>query len=177
MPEFIYFMQAGKGGPIKIGKTHNLEQRLASIQVGNPLEVKVLFACSMKIICEDDLHKMFREYKLNGEWFIPHGNILKKIKELMMRALDDNFNLPCTDKKFDVYEIYTSNFILKKPTLADKIIETLKRREPLTHRDLTRAIWRGTTKQQRKMVIDELIDSNKITIAPRGKTIEYSISC
>ena len=40
----IYFISAGDGGPIKIGLTNDVEQRLASLQTGCPYKMVLLGA-------------------------------------------------------------------------------------------------------------------------------------
>lgn len=83
---FVYFIQAGRTGPIKIGVAIDVGKRLAVLQTGNHLTLYLL----AKIKCkgnksayglESDLHKLFRSKRVRGEWF--SSNIrLSQVREL-----------------------------------------------------------------------------------------------
>jgi len=77
---FIYFIQGECGGPIKIGYTTDLEQRLKSLQTGYPDRLELLLAFPANPNYEKAIHKQFEEYRLNGEWFKPTPEVLKKIR-------------------------------------------------------------------------------------------------
>lgn len=75
----IYFAQAGDGGPIKIGRTANLPQRLRVLQNACPNGVVLLGVLPE----EDDLHQQFAGSRVreNGEWFEPEIDLLDFISE------------------------------------------------------------------------------------------------
>lgn len=73
---FVYFIQSGFMGPIKIGVAVNVKRRMESLQAGNPVELKLI----AKIPCpsvanayalENKLHKRFHKKHIRGEWFKP----------------------------------------------------------------------------------------------------------
>jgi predicted GIY-YIG superfamily endonuclease len=82
---YVYFIQAGKKGAIKVGITNNVEKRIETLQIGNPYELRVLslIPCESRAHAfeiERRIHKFFRRQNIRGEWFT--GNIdLKKMNE------------------------------------------------------------------------------------------------
>jgi hypothetical protein len=72
----IYFIHQPSGNAVKIGKTHNLRTRLKSLRAMNPNPIKVIKTieirypnCNYLHDTEQYLHYIFKEYRLNGEWF------------------------------------------------------------------------------------------------------------
>lgn len=66
----VYFIRAEKGGPVKIGLTSNIRQRLASLQACCPFELGVMATiegCAKST--EATLHRKFAGGRLHGEWF------------------------------------------------------------------------------------------------------------
>lgn len=82
----VYFIQAGDCGSIKIGITGNLQDRLRSIQNGNPLQLSVIYSFECESFkaskIEKRLHEKFEQFRLKGEWFHPHSFILKTIEDI-----------------------------------------------------------------------------------------------
>ncbi len=86
-PPFVYFIQQGSSGPIKIGFTRDdLYARVKRLQTGNPLPLKLLAiidgACTKT---EISLHSRFSSCRLNGEWFAPTEELLNFINEIRRR--------------------------------------------------------------------------------------------
>ena len=70
----------GEEGPIKIGISKDVHQRLKTIQKYCPFPFTII--CNInntKFKHEKFLHKYFKEYKLHGEWF------RKDVKEELMK--------------------------------------------------------------------------------------------
>lgn len=69
----VYFLGEDENGcsPIKIGVAKDIARRKRALQIGNPLELRLLGW----IICDDDFHlerqlqKRFRRVQTRGEWF------------------------------------------------------------------------------------------------------------
>jgi hypothetical protein len=78
---FIYFIQGENGGPIKIGFAKNIKDRIKTLQTGYPDVLKLLLAFPGNLEIEQEMHKQFKQYKLNGEWFNPLPELIDKIKE------------------------------------------------------------------------------------------------
>jgi len=78
----IYFVQSGNGGPIKIGVTTCLEQRLAQLQKECHKPLHVLMTMRGDRSREKALHQRFVGCRLGGEWFDPHEELLWYIEGL-----------------------------------------------------------------------------------------------
>lgn len=73
MSGYVYFVQCEGGGPVKIGATRNLEQRLLALQTGCPFPLRLLSALPTAdpLGYERHLHRRFARHRLDGEWFKP----------------------------------------------------------------------------------------------------------
>lgn len=71
----IYFVQADTDGPIKIGTTTQLEQRLAALSNSDPAKLHLLATMPGDNKDEAQLHKRFRRLRLHGEWFAPDAEL------------------------------------------------------------------------------------------------------
>ena len=77
----IYFMQAGNG-PIKIGFSTNIKSRLPEIQRWHPEEIRLLKMVTGRIEGERDIHRLFKEDRIRGEWFKPSEKLMAFINGL-----------------------------------------------------------------------------------------------
>ena len=82
---WIYFIQAGDDGPIKIGITKNVESRREGLQSGSPIVLSLLCAIPGTRANERMLHTHFADDRLHGEWFNPHPELLEYIEGLHER--------------------------------------------------------------------------------------------
>jgi hypothetical protein len=76
----VYIIQMGNDGPVKIGFSNRLSERLKSIQTDCPYKIKIIAVienCSFQD--EHDLHKKYRHLRIHGEWF--EKNVLSLINE------------------------------------------------------------------------------------------------
>lgn len=64
----IYFVKAWNKF-IKIGTSLNLDARVASLQTGSPVELRVAAILEGSFQTEKGLHKLFDHLRYNGEWF------------------------------------------------------------------------------------------------------------
>jgi sRNA-binding protein len=67
----VYFVQAGPGGPIKIGIADDLAARVAGLQTANAAKLSLLTWCHGGLPRERELHRQFAALRLHGEWFQP----------------------------------------------------------------------------------------------------------
>ena len=81
-PQRVYFIQAGKGGPIKIGIAEKPRQRLKGLQTSHHEELRLLATTHGGADQEAAYHKQFGEWRLKGEWFEPASPILAEIARL-----------------------------------------------------------------------------------------------
>jgi len=78
---WVYFFQQGQTGPIKIGFTTNLLERMESLQIASPHELRCL--CNMRAFPheEREIHARFRKHRIRGEWFDPCPELLAFMEE------------------------------------------------------------------------------------------------
>lgn len=77
----IYFIQADGVGHVKIGFTANDDAavRLATLQVGSPVPLKLLGTIPGTLGDEKNLHRRFASARVHGEWFRPIPELLALI--------------------------------------------------------------------------------------------------
>lgn len=64
----LYFVDNGAGA-IKIGISHDIPARLRALQSASPTKLTLLLAYPGTEWDERELHHMFRDLRLEGEWF------------------------------------------------------------------------------------------------------------
>ena len=67
----LYFIQVGKTGPIKIGKTSNhIKYRLSALQTACPYKLRLIKIINIERVgSESKIKKMFKKYRIRGEWY------------------------------------------------------------------------------------------------------------
>lgn len=71
---YVYFIQQGVNGSVKIGVADNIESRLKSLQTASPVKLNLIASIGCKgrlqaYDLEGQMHKKFAAYRLKGEWF------------------------------------------------------------------------------------------------------------
>ena len=77
----IYFVQCGKNGPIKIGCTGNVEERIAQMQTCCPYELRLLWQIQGDKNDEAEIHERWKHERIRGEWFRPSRKLLVFIEQ------------------------------------------------------------------------------------------------
>ncbi len=78
----VYFIQSGKGGPIKIGTTaYSVASRMARLQTGSFDTLRLLGTIPGYFDVERQLHERFARVRMRtrGEWFRPCQELLEFI--------------------------------------------------------------------------------------------------
>lgn len=75
----VYFIQAGDGGPIKIGCSCNVPMRLSVLQIGNAEPLRTLCTMPGAYAEEHRLHDRFKADNIAGEWFRPSADLMSFI--------------------------------------------------------------------------------------------------
>jgi Meiotically up-regulated gene 113 len=80
---YVYFIQAGEGGRIKIGSSMNPLSRLNTLQTGCPqrLELLGVIADYLPREREISLQNRFKTEQIIGEWFNPSSPVLRFIEQ------------------------------------------------------------------------------------------------
>lgn len=79
-PEFrqVYFIEAEGLGVVKIGSAGHVQSRMASLQTGCPVKLRVrgTFTTDDANTMESNLHRDFAHLRLHGEWFKLEGELI-----------------------------------------------------------------------------------------------------
>lgn len=78
----IYFIEAGDGGPIKIGRAVDPESRLRQLQTGTPERLRLLAVVAGSRDLESDIHRRLAAHRRSGEWFEPAPDVFAVMAEL-----------------------------------------------------------------------------------------------
>jgi hypothetical protein len=68
-PEYVYFIQEGGRGPVKIGLSNRPKRRIGDLQTGNPTELHLRHVVPGDRRTEAVLHHRFEPARIRGEWF------------------------------------------------------------------------------------------------------------
>lgn len=83
---WVYFLRSERTHAIKIGYTAGrVEDRMVSLQTAHPYKLEVLGVSRGNREYEKSLHKRFEKFRLEGEWFDPHPDLLAFISVLPAR--------------------------------------------------------------------------------------------
>ena len=80
--EIVYFLQCGKGGPVKIGTTGDGWGRIKDLSTAMPYRAHRVSVVWGGRVLERHLHHRFRKLRLNGEWFKPEGELKTLLRKL-----------------------------------------------------------------------------------------------
>jgi Meiotically up-regulated gene 113 len=81
---YVYFVQQGDDGPIKIGRAANVERRLGQLRVANPQPLRLLATIEGDI--EAELKQRFKKLRISGEWFKPAEELRTFIGEVAAKS-------------------------------------------------------------------------------------------
>ena len=97
MNGYVYLVGSREQTAVKIGHTRNLDDRLRTLQTGNPSRLEVLdwFAGSSDV--ERLAHAWFHRYRVQGEWF-EFGSLNSRdmFREFVQVVLDARCSLRAT---------------------------------------------------------------------------------
>jgi hypothetical protein len=85
----VYFVRAGKRGPIKIGYANDVRSRLQKGQTLNHEPLVLLGIVPGGKELETALHAKFSEYRLRGEWFALKGSLAEYVSILPPPPVDE----------------------------------------------------------------------------------------
>ena len=79
---YVYFVQVGEDGPIKIGLASHPGRRLSALQAANPYNLYMRAVCGGGIAAERRLHEVFAKDRIRLEWFNPSPGLTDLIRKL-----------------------------------------------------------------------------------------------
>jgi hypothetical protein len=71
---WLYFIQEGDSGPIKVGRSTDPWKRLDTLQSGNPRQLRLIAAYRVgktAHVIERNTHREFIAHRMIGEWYAP----------------------------------------------------------------------------------------------------------
>lgn len=78
MTSYVYFIQRGEDGPIKIGRSSNVADRLKTLQTACSERLTVLcYREEVQGRTERDYHVALAHHRVMGEWFNPDPEVIK----------------------------------------------------------------------------------------------------
>jgi hypothetical protein len=85
---WVYFIQIGKRGPIKIGSAINPHARIEDFQVACPWRLRLMGRLRGGEREEKRLHRKFCGHRIRGEWFRPVPEIIGYIRAHTRKAME-----------------------------------------------------------------------------------------
>ena len=82
----VYFIREGPDGPFKIGISSKMNKRMTTLQTANSTELFLMGTIKGGKKEEDMLHERFSKYLKRGEWYHPHPELIKEIREILERG-------------------------------------------------------------------------------------------
>lgn len=79
--QYVYAIQMGFQGPIKIGVSVTPPWRRQELQTGNPYELRILTTFKGGRDLEKSLHNRLAKHRMTGEWFKPHDDVFAALRE------------------------------------------------------------------------------------------------
>lgn len=153
----IYFIQAGNGGPIKIGYSKSPKLRLKELQTGNPDLLKVLSIIDGSIAKEKEIHKKFSQFNIKNEWFFPAKALLDYIEIVSRRFVKK-------EPQLSLFDIKTSSItpIIKGVAIYHCVFENETFEIAAKHLfELVRLSVRKYPKRKRYLFVDVMGHRNK----------------
>lgn len=80
--KYVYFIQKGTTGPVKIGISGDLRARFNMISTHSDEPITLLAAFAGDEIDERNIQKKFSSFHRRGEWFSPDSMLIKYISDL-----------------------------------------------------------------------------------------------
>lgn len=101
---WVYFAQAGEGGPVKIGQSRQVGVRIRALAAGNAAEVKLLGTIPETDVTEAFLLDCFAPHRLRGEWHKPVPELLE-LADAGRRIYEAGYVVCAADKDADAWDI------------------------------------------------------------------------
>lgn len=80
----IYFIQAGDGGPVKIGYATDVAARVRELQCGNHVRLRLLRSIEGGRAAEAWFHRAYAAQRMRGEWFAFAESMLTAEPEIVV---------------------------------------------------------------------------------------------
>ena len=78
--KWLYFIQQGENGPIKVGIAMSASARISCLQTGSPDLYKQLATILVPPRVEKVAHEYLADSRIRGEWFKPSEKLMELVK-------------------------------------------------------------------------------------------------
>lgn len=82
----VYFIRNTRSGAVKIGSATDPRKRLVGLQTGCPDTLELVGAIPGGRVQEKAMHRMFKQFRLRGEWFRAEPTLVQEIRRLLASA-------------------------------------------------------------------------------------------
>lgn len=89
---FVYVFANFFSGVCKIGFTKNPLNRLKQVQTGCPYKLEIVLVINGSVKVEKALHRKYKKFKTNGEWFLFRGELKESIQKLSLTVENIKLN-------------------------------------------------------------------------------------
>lgn len=79
--DVVYFIGAASG-PVKIGFSGNVRNRLSKLQIGHPYRLRILAYIDGTKESEREYHHLFSDQRIRGEWYQRTPDIIAEIARI-----------------------------------------------------------------------------------------------
>lgn len=119
---------------IKIGSTYDIDKRMRSLSTGTPMPLMLIgfLVHDPPSHLEAKLQYEFRQFRMKGEWFMAHPELLENIKKLdpKFSVLDDLFSETNDDSRA-IFLIQTlKERVDKKDVIINELLSHIKKVDP-----------------------------------------------
>jgi hypothetical protein len=102
LDEWVYFIRRGADGPIKIGISKSVEDRIAALQTASAEGLVLLGRCRGTKLVERSLHDQFKHLRRVGEWFHPAAELLEFISKVTADDKSDDLMLSISQQRANI---------------------------------------------------------------------------
>lgn len=114
LTSYVYFVQAGTDGPVRIGTSTRVAHDLNMIQAELPFQLQVLRITRGDRSLEGRLHKALSEYCLRGDWYEPSGPLMNLISSF--EDVSHELGVFSSPPTYDIADLSSSGSLLDKVT-------------------------------------------------------------
>lgn len=80
----LYLILDEDANHLKIGRSRNVKSRLSQLQIANSHKLKLLYSIPKKGYLEKEIHDVFNDLKVKGEWFVNDGRIIEYFEAFLV---------------------------------------------------------------------------------------------
>jgi hypothetical protein len=108
---YLYFVQIENTGPIKVGFSKNVRQRMTHLQTSVPYALNLLYFSPASVADEMEYHAILSDDRIRGEWFWPTEKVRRNLMERVKIDERDGWSMEIANPAEDfIDQRLTSNY-------------------------------------------------------------------